>query len=430
MDQYDKIKNPANGYFSPEGVPVPLGRDAASSRRPTTATRPPRRRSASGSGSRRSTAGSPATGRRSTTPGRRWRSTSSRRHADQPDERRLQPGRPGRLRARVQPAQPVPVAAATPASRSAQDPLAPSCSPPTAPATSTACTGCSTWTTPTASAGRASLPSDGDARRPSVHQHLPARPAGVGLGDRCRSPSCDTFRLRRPERLPADLFIEDSHLRQAVELHRRPRRRRARRPGRLLGADLGHGAGQAVADLGHRRQGRQDGRLPALRDVRQVLQEARLHQRRLRRRAPARTARRYLLSLVLRLGRRERHHAGWAWRIGSSHNHCGYQNPLAAWALSSRPAALQPQSPTASADWATSLTRQLEFYTWLQSAEGAIAGGATNSWDGHYASPPAGTADVLRHGLRLAAGLPRPAVEPVVRLPGVGHGAGGRATTT
>jgi hypothetical protein len=81
----------------------------------------------------------------------------------------------------------------------------------------------------------------------------------------------------------------------------------------------------------------------------------------------------------------------WSWRIGSSHNHGGYQNPVAAWALSpAGPAALRPQSPTAAADWQQSLTRQVQFYKWLQSAEGAIAGGATNSWDGAYASRPAG----------------------------------------
>src|SRR5579883_440776 len=79
----------------------------------------------------------------------------------------------------------------------------------------------------------------------------------------------------------------------------------------------------------------------------------------------------------------------WAWRIGSSAAHQGYQNPLAAWALSSVPA-LEPKSPTAPGDWATSLQRQLQFYQWLQSAEGAIAGGATNSWNGQYAAPPAG----------------------------------------
>ncbi len=79
----------------------------------------------------------------------------------------------------------------------------------------------------------------------------------------------------------------------------------------------------------------------------------------------------------------------WSWRIGSSASHQGYQNPLAAWALSTIPA-LEPLSPTAPGDWATSLSRQLQFYQWLQSAEGAIAGGATNSWGGDYGTPPAG----------------------------------------
>ncbi|RBM11962.1 endoglucanase [Streptomyces sp. PT12] len=82
--------------------------------------------------------------------------------------------------------------------------------------------------------------------------------------------------------------------------------------------------------------------------------------------------------------------APWAWRIGSSYAHFGYQNPMAAHVLSTD-AALQPQSPTAVEDWGNSLERMIEFYTWLQSAEGAIAGGATNSWEGHYGEPPAGT---------------------------------------
>jgi hypothetical protein len=78
----------------------------------------------------------------------------------------------------------------------------------------------------------------------------------------------------------------------------------------------------------------------------------------------------------------------WAWRIGSSHVHSGYQNPMAAHALSTM-AALKPRSPNAVRDWAVSLTRQLEFYRWLQAADGAIAGGATNSWKGRYEAPPA-----------------------------------------
>ncbi|WP_344888785.1 glycoside hydrolase family 48 protein [Nonomuraea antimicrobica] len=97
----------------------------------------------------------------------------------------------------------------------------------------------------------------------------------------------------------------------------------------------------------------------------------------------------YLLSWYYAWGGATDSSAGWSWRIGSSHNHSGYQNPFAAWALANV-AELKPRSATGAADWSTSLTRQLQFYTWLQSAEGAIAGGATNSWEGHYATPPAG----------------------------------------
>jgi hypothetical protein len=87
--------------------------------------------------------------------------------------------------------------------------------------------------------------------------------------------------------------------------------------------------------------------------------------------------------------------ADWAFRIGASHTHQGYQNPLAAWALAGNVPALTPQSPTGAADWDTSLDRQMEFMQWLQAGNatngGFIAGGATNSWDGTYAQPPAGT---------------------------------------
>lgn len=98
----------------------------------------------------------------------------------------------------------------------------------------------------------------------------------------------------------------------------------------------------------------------------------------------------YLMSWYYAWGGAVDTSAGWSWRIGSSHAHGGYQNPLAAYALSEY-APLKPKSATGQADWATSLDRQLEFYRWLQSSEGAIAGGATNSWQGRYATPPAGT---------------------------------------
>lgn len=82
--------------------------------------------------------------------------------------------------------------------------------------------------------------------------------------------------------------------------------------------------------------------------------------------------------------------SAWAWKIGSSHNHFGYQNPMAAWILS-KEQDFKPASQNGQADWAKSLDRQLEFYQWLQSAEGAIAGGASNSNNGRYEAWPAGT---------------------------------------
>lgn len=77
----------------------------------------------------------------------------------------------------------------------------------------------------------------------------------------------------------------------------------------------------------------------------------------------------------------------WSWRIGCSHNHGGYQNPLAAYILSSKKDFI-PKSPTAKDDWKFSLDRQIEFYQWLQSAEGAIGGGCTNSYNGSYDKYP------------------------------------------
>ena len=79
----------------------------------------------------------------------------------------------------------------------------------------------------------------------------------------------------------------------------------------------------------------------------------------------------------------------WSWRIGSSHSHQGYQNVMAAYALTNE-ASMRPSSPNGYNDWQTSLERQLEFYEYLQSAEGGIAGGVTNSWNGRYDQYPTG----------------------------------------
>jgi hypothetical protein len=87
--------------------------------------------------------------------------------------------------------------------------------------------------------------------------------------------------------------------------------------------------------------------------------------------------------------------AGWSWRIGSSTAHSGYQNPFAAWVLS-QDKAFKPLSKNGASDWAKSLDRQVEMYRWLQSAEGGIAGGATNSWRGRYDKFPANVTTFYR----------------------------------
>ncbi|NMB34571.1 MAG: endoglucanase, partial [Clostridium sp.] len=79
--------------------------------------------------------------------------------------------------------------------------------------------------------------------------------------------------------------------------------------------------------------------------------------------------------------------SSWAWKIGCSHAHFGYQNPFAAWVLAEVPE-FAPKSSGGKKDWQESYARQVEFYQWLQSAEGGIAGGATNSWNGRYEKYP------------------------------------------
>ncbi len=76
----------------------------------------------------------------------------------------------------------------------------------------------------------------------------------------------------------------------------------------------------------------------------------------------------------------------WAWQIGASHCHEFYQNPLAAYALiadEDLKAGMKVGTDSVT-DYTKSLQRQLEFYLWLQSEDGPIAGGATSSWHGRY----------------------------------------------
>ncbi len=106
----------------------------------------------------------------------------------------------------------------------------------------------------------------------------------------------------------------------------------------------------------------------------------------------------------------------WAWQIGASHMHEFYQNPLAAYALlydADLNAGMKTSKATA--DYQTSLQRQIELYLWLLSNEGVIAGGCTNSWNGRYEGDKAKAAGVSTfHGMYYLE-------HPVYADPGSNH---------
>ncbi|KAF7267543.1 hypothetical protein GWI33_019249 [Rhynchophorus ferrugineus] len=93
---------------------------------------------------------------------------------------------------------------------------------------------------------------------------------------------------------------------------------------------------------------------------------------------------------------------GYSWIASSSEAHAGYQNPVTAYALSTEPS-LIPKSATAAEDWAISVQRQVEMYKWLQTDEGPIAGGVTNSWNNNYEEPPEDVKNYTFHGMYYAA---------------------------
>ena len=81
----------------------------------------------------------------------------------------------------------------------------------------------------------------------------------------------------------------------------------------------------------------------------------------------------------------------WAWQIGASHMHEFYQNPLAAYALLyDKDINEGMKASNATSDYEESFKRQMELYLWLQSADGPIAGGCTNSYSGRYEKYPSG----------------------------------------
>ncbi|CAG9761391.1 unnamed protein product [Ceutorhynchus assimilis] len=106
----------------------------------------------------------------------------------------------------------------------------------------------------------------------------------------------------------------------------------------------------------------------------------------------------YLINWYVSWGGSYNAQYGWSWRIGDGASHFGYQNPLAAYALS-QDSSLKPRGYTAVEDWTTSLQRQLELYEYLQTSEGAFAGGVTNSWKGRYAQPESELRNDTFHGM-------------------------------
>lgn len=115
----------------------------------------------------------------------------------------------------------------------------------------------------------------------------------------------------------------------------------------------------------------------------------------------------------------------WAWQIGASHCHEFYQNPLAAYALLTDDGlkAGMKTGSDAVTDYEESLKRQLEFYLWLQSADGPIAGGATNSWNGRYETYKYNATDTAKYGTDKPATFYKMAYleHPVYLDPGSNH---------
>lgn len=91
--------------------------------------------------------------------------------------------------------------------------------------------------------------------------------------------------------------------------------------------------------------------------------------------------------------------SSWGFRIGSSESHHGYQAPDAAYFMATGGGGFSPDSESAGDIWLGSLYRQIEMIRWLQSPEGPIAGGVTNSWLGRYETPTDGRETAQFYGM-------------------------------
>ena len=88
----------------------------------------------------------------------------------------------------------------------------------------------------------------------------------------------------------------------------------------------------------------------------------------------------------------------WGFRIGNSEIHHGYNGIDVAYAARTG-AELASTASGVPARWSISLDRQLELLRWLQSPEGAIAGGVTSNWRGRYETPTDGRQNATFYGM-------------------------------
>lgn len=90
----------------------------------------------------------------------------------------------------------------------------------------------------------------------------------------------------------------------------------------------------------------------------------------------------------------------WGFRIGNSEIHQGYNCVDVAYVCGTKSGKGYTPLSTGAADmYDISLDRQLEFLRWLQTSDGAFAGGCTSNWNGDYSVPTDGRQNATFYGL-------------------------------
>jgi hypothetical protein len=91
--------------------------------------------------------------------------------------------------------------------------------------------------------------------------------------------------------------------------------------------------------------------------------------------------------------------SAWSFRTGSSEAHQGYQAPNIAYHMATGGGGYTPLSELAGDYWLGALYRQIDLIRWLQTPQGPIAGGVTNSWQGRYLTPTDGRETSTFYGM-------------------------------